>query len=129
MIRIGLNGFGRIGRAITRIISNSKDIKLVAVNEIDDDIENLLYLLKYDTTYGKFTKALDLKNKNNLTINNHTIHFYSKSLIDKVPWDKHDIDLVIDASGVEQNVINSKNILNKKLEKVIQKSIYQMICW
>ena len=56
MIRIGLNGFGRIGRAITRIISNSKDIKLVAVNEIDDDIENLLYLLKYDTTYGKFTK-------------------------------------------------------------------------
>ena len=119
MIRIGLNGFGRIGRAITRIISNSKDIKLVAVNEIDDDIENLLYLLKYDTTYGKFTKALDLKNKNNLTINNHTIHFYSKSLIDKVPWDKHDIDLVIDASGVEQNVINSKNILNKKLEKVV----------
>lgn len=119
MIRVGLNGFGRIGRAITRIISNSNDINLVAVNDIDDDTENLTYLLKYDTTYGKFTKSLKLKNKNNLLINNNNIHFYSESLIDKVPWHKHKIDLVIDASGVEQNVINSKKILSDELRKVI----------
>ena len=119
MIRVGLNGFGRIGRAITRIITNSKDINLVVVNDIDDDTENLLYLLKYDTTYGKFTKNVELKNKNNLLINNNNIKFYSESLIDKVPWHKHKIDLVIDASGVEQNVINSKKILNKELRKVV----------
>ena len=79
MIRVGLNGFGRIGRAITRIISNSNDINLVAVNDIDDDTENLTYLLKYDTTYGKFTKSLELKNKNSLLINNNKIHFYSET--------------------------------------------------
>ena len=43
MIKIGLNGFGRIGRSITRIVSNAKDIKLVVVNEINQDIENLAY--------------------------------------------------------------------------------------
>jgi len=56
MIRVGLNGFGRIGRAITRIISDRRDMKLVAINDIDDDIENLSYLIKYDSTYGSFKK-------------------------------------------------------------------------
>ena len=46
MIKIGINGFGRIGRAITRIISNSQNIKITAINDIDDDVKNLAYLLK-----------------------------------------------------------------------------------
>ena len=58
MIKIGLNGFGRIGRAITRILSDSKAMRLTVVNELDRDIENLGYLIKYDSIYGKFQKTV-----------------------------------------------------------------------
>ena len=57
MIKIGLNGFGRIGRAITRIASDRKDLKIVAINDIDEDISNLSYLcLKQEIsrTFQKF---------------------------------------------------------------------------
>ena len=53
MIRIGINGFGRIGRALFRINLLHKEYEIVAINEIDPDIDNMAYLLKYDSTYGK----------------------------------------------------------------------------
>ena len=106
-LKVGINGFGRIGRAITRIISDLKDINVAAINDIDDDTENLSYLLRYDTIYGKFKHNVKLKSKNNLLINDNTVQFYSESMIDNVPWHDHKIDLVIDASGVEKNVFIS----------------------
>ena len=63
MIKIGINGFGRIGRAITRIISNSQNIKITAINDIDDDVKNLAYLLKYDSIYGKFKQQVKAEKK------------------------------------------------------------------
>jgi len=119
MIKVGINGFGRIGRAITRIISDLKDINVAAINDIDDDTENLSYLLRYDTIYGKFKHNVKLKSKNNLLINDNTVQFYSESMIDNVPWHDHKIDLVIDASGVEKNVISSKKIIKNDLTKVV----------
>ena len=46
MIRVGLNGFGRIGRVVTRILSTKRKFKLVLINEVDDDVKNLAYLFK-----------------------------------------------------------------------------------
>ncbi len=66
MIKIGLNGFGRIGRAITRILSDSKAMRLTVVNELDRDIENLGYLIKYDSIYGKFQKSVKTHKSKNL---------------------------------------------------------------
>ncbi len=63
MIRVGINGFGRIGRALTRIASNMEDLKIVAINDIDEDKKNLAYLLKYDSIYGQFEKDIILKKK------------------------------------------------------------------
>ena len=120
MIKIGLNGFGRIGRSITRIVSNAKDIKLVVVNEINQDIENLAYLIKYDTIYGKLNKKVRVsKNKNIIQIDDNKIKFFSKTKIHEVEWNKFGIDLLIDATGTEINVINSRKVLGKKLSKVI----------
>ena len=87
MIKIGLNGFGRIGRAITRIASDRKDLKIVAINDIDEDINNLSYLLKYDSTYGKFKKKLKTS-RNKFFINKNIINFYSFPDILDVPWKK-----------------------------------------
>ena len=60
MIKIGINGFGRIGRIITRIILEKKNIKVVAVNDIDNDIKNFAYLLKYDSIYGVLKKDISI---------------------------------------------------------------------
>ena len=57
MIRIGINGFGRIGRAFFRINLRHKLYEIVAVNDIDHDLNNMAYLLKYDTTYGKLNEC------------------------------------------------------------------------
>ena len=66
MIKIGINGFGRIGRAITRIISNSQNIKITAINDIDDDVKNLAYLLKYDLYTVNLNNKSKLKKKSNI---------------------------------------------------------------
>ena len=62
MIKVGLNGFGRIGRAITRILAEKRNFKIIVINEIDEDVENLAYLLKYDSIYGKFKGNIKLLN-------------------------------------------------------------------
>ena len=120
MIKIGLNGFGRIGRAITRIVAEKKEFEIKVINEIDEDLSNLAYLLKYDTIYGKSRfKISILKEGNSLAINNKNIKFYSKKNIQDVDWEKNEVDIVIDATGVQSNVDNAKKILSKKIKKVL----------
>ena len=118
MIRVGLNGFGRIGRSIARIISEKKDIKLVLINDVDSDIQNLCYLLKYDSVYGIFQKKISSK-KNKILINNKSINFFSKKLINQVPWQKYNIDDVIDATGLNENVKQSKKLIKSGIKKVL----------
>ena len=118
MIRVGLNGFGRIGRAITRIISDRRDMKLVAVNDIDDDIENLSYLIKYDSTYGSFKKKISTF-KNSLFINKNKINFYSKKNIINVPWKKNKVDILIEATGLSNNIKQTKNLTKNVVKKVL----------
>ncbi len=120
MIHVGINGFGRIGRAVTKIISRSKNIKVSVINEIDDDINNLYYLLKYDSIYGKFDQKVKVDNKKKIiSIGKNKIKIFSKKNIDDVNWKNFKLDLVIDATGVEKNIINAKKIINNKLSKVI----------
>lgn len=119
MIRVGINGFGRIGRALARIIYNHDDIMLVAINDIDPLIDNHAYLLKYDSIYGRFNKPVEIKGKSKLIINNGEVRFYAKNNISQVPWHENDLDVVIDSSGTESNVLQARKILNAKLRKVV----------
>ena len=118
MIKIGLNGFGRIGRAITRIASDRKDLKIVAINDIDEDINNLSYLLKYDSTYGKFKKKLK-KSRNKFFINKNIINFYSFPDILDVPWKKNKVDVLIEATGLAKNIKNSSKLVKKGIKKIL----------
>lgn len=118
MIRIGINGFGRIGRAIYKISRMAKNIKVVVVNDIDPDYKNLGYLLKYDSIYGRYHTKVDI-NKNGLLVNGDQVDFYSQEKITSVPWKKYGIDIVIDASGVENNVLLSHELVKYDIEKVI----------
>jgi len=59
MIKIGINGFGRIGRAIFKINQKHNYFDIVHINDIDPDIKNMIYLLQYDSTYGKYEKNIN----------------------------------------------------------------------
>ena len=76
MINIGINGLGRIGRAVTRIVTNSKDLRISVINDIDEDVKNLTYLLKYDSIYGKFNQKIQSTSKDKISINNKEVKFY-----------------------------------------------------
>jgi len=121
MIRVGINGFGRIGRAIFRINELGSNFEIVAINDIDPNVENHAYLLKYDTIYGRFSANVVANNGDRqMVVNDKPIHFYDKDKINNVPWEKHDVDIVIDASGVYENVILSGDLIKKgSVNKVI----------
>lgn len=118
MIKIGINGFGRIGRSITRIISSKKDLKIVAINEINNDLDNLGYLLKYDTIYGKLKNKINVT-KSEIKIDNKRTKFFCKKDITEVPWNKLGIDVVIDATGVAKNVKDAKKIIKNNVKKIV----------
>ena len=119
-MKIGINGFGRIGRAILRINYIQSEFEIVAVNDIDPNIDNHAYLLKYDTQYGRFKGKVRSDAKNNhLIVDGQNIHFFSEENIDQVPWDNYDVDVVLDSSGIYSNVIHGKQLLESSRVKHI----------
>ena len=68
--------------------SQTEGIRVSAINDIDQDVKNLSYLLKYDIIYGKFDKKINFISNNKISINNQIINFYSKNEIQKVPGQK-----------------------------------------
>jgi len=97
-MRVAINGFGRIGRSVFRILNDAPDIKVVAINDLSDQ-NALAYLLKYDTVMGRFSGTVSLEGNIMDTGNEHV-----KMLVERdpssLPWDELDIDVVIEATGV-----------------------------
>jgi len=117
MIKVGINGFGRIGRAIFRVNLLKKYFDIVAINDINPNIDNIAYQLNYDTLYG----PLDDKYKSiNGTISNstHSIKILNEKYIQDVPWKENGVDFVIDASGVYENVLEAAQVIEKGVKKV-----------
>ena len=118
-IRIGINGFGRIGRSVTRKIMQDPRFELVVVNEIESDLMNLEYLLKFDSVYGRFI-GITKTESDLLFINQQKIKFFSKSSIGDVPWESYNLDVLIEATGVNANIVASKTLVNsKKVKKIV----------
>ncbi|MHB8660339.1 MAG: type I glyceraldehyde-3-phosphate dehydrogenase [Minisyncoccota bacterium] len=95
-IRVAINGFGRIGRAFTRL-SHGRDIELVAVNDLGS-LENLAYLLKYDTVYGRAPFSVEAKN-GALFIDGKEVKFLQEKDPTQLPWKKLNIDVVVESTG------------------------------
>ncbi len=95
-IRVAINGFGRIGRAFTRL-SHGRDIELVAVNDLGS-LENLAYLLKYDTVYGRAPFSVEAKN-DVLVVDGKEVKFLQEKDPTQLPWKKLNIDVVVESTG------------------------------
>jgi glyceraldehyde 3-phosphate dehydrogenase len=99
--RIAINGFGRIGRAFVRQSFNRPEIEIVAVNDLGS-LENLAYLLKYDTVYGRAPFSVEAK-EGKLIINGKEVTFCSEKDPALLPWKDLDIDVVVESTGFFTN--------------------------
>lgn len=97
-IRIGINGFGRIGRLVFREMMTRKDITVVALNDLSD-APTLAYLLKYDSTFGKFPGTVEVKD-GALVVNGTSIRVVAEKDPAKLPWKELNVDFAIEATGV-----------------------------
>ena len=97
-IRIGINGFGRIGRLVMRAAAERQDIEVVAINDLLDT-DYIAYLLKYDSTHGLFDGDISVDN-NSLIVNGKTIRITSERDPAALKWDEVDVDVVVESTGL-----------------------------
>ena len=97
-MRIGINGFGRIGRTVFRILNRQQDIDVVAINDLAND-DVLTYLLKYDTVMGPLKDSVSIKS-GVLTTSNHSIKMLNEHDPSALPWNELGVDVVIESTGV-----------------------------
>ena len=97
-IRIGINGFGRIGRLVMRAAAERNDIEVVAINDLLDT-DYIAYLLKYDSTHGLFDGEVTVDN-NNLVVNGKTIRITSERDPAALKWNEVDVDVVVESTGL-----------------------------
>ncbi len=101
MARIAINGMGRIGRAALKIVLETPELDLVAVNDIVP-IDNIAYLLQYDTAYGRYDKTVEAAD-GNLVIAGQNYPYLSEKDPAQLPWGDMDVDIVVECTGIFRN--------------------------
>jgi len=117
-MRVAINGFGRIGRSVFRILDKRKDINVVAINDLFDH-SALAYLLKYDTVMGGFGDANVRLEGDVLYTSNDTVKMLTYRNPAELPWKELDIDVVIEATGVFRTKESLTNHLTAGAKRVI----------
>ena len=102
-IKVGINGFGRIGRLVFKVIENRRlngeDIEVVGINDPFTDTNYMTYLLKYDSVHGKCNYQLD-SNDESITVNNKNIKIFSNRNPSQIQWNSVDTDVVVECTGI-----------------------------
>lgn len=118
-MKIAINGFGRIGRLFLRqaFASGNKNFEFVAINDLGD-IQNLAYLLKYDTVYRAYDKSVEVRDSS-LVIDGRPIRFFQIKDPAQLPWKELDVDLVIESTGVFESYEKAKVHLDQGAKRVL----------
>src|SRR3989338_3139828 len=118
-VRIAINGFGRVGRLFFRQAFSLPEIEIVAVNDLGD-IENLAYLLKYDTVYRVFNKPVKAdKNESALVVDGKDVKVFQEKEPAKLPWKNLDIDIAVEATGLFDSFVKAKVHLDAGARRVV----------
>ena len=96
-IKIGINGFGRIGRRLFRLLHEHPQIEVVAINDKANGA-TLAHLLKYDSIHGIFPPEISYQDAV-LYVDQQVVHLYQESDPERIPWKNHDLDLIVEATG------------------------------
>lgn len=97
MIKLAINGFGRIGRNAFKIAFERRDVKIVAINDLTDT-KTLAHLLKHDSSYGTYDRDVKF-DEENLIVDGEKIRVFSEKEPKKLPWGEYQVDVVIESTG------------------------------
>ncbi|MCG7333526.1 type I glyceraldehyde-3-phosphate dehydrogenase [Salinicoccus roseus] len=116
--KVAINGFGRVGRTVLRrLLDTDSELELVAVNDVAD-IENLAYLLEFDTTYGRLKRNVEVRD-NILVVGESEIRVCQEADAKDLPWKELEIDIVLEATGLYTTADKAKAHLEAGAAKVL----------
>ncbi|MFS4469306.1 type I glyceraldehyde-3-phosphate dehydrogenase [Maribacter sp. 2210JD10-5] len=116
-LKIGINGFGRIGRLVFRTTVKRGDVDVVAINDLLD-VEHLAYLLKYDSVHGKFDGTVDVKD-GNLIVNGKTVRITAERDPKNIAWDAADAEIVAECTGIFTTLETAQYHIDGGAKKVV----------
>ena len=117
MIKIAINGFGRIGRNAFKIAFERRDVKIVAINDLTDT-KTLAHLLKHDSSYGTYDRDVQYDDEN-LIVDGEKIRVYAEKEPKNLPWKDHRVDVVIESTGFFTDPAKAADHLAAGAEKVV----------
>ena len=116
-MRIAINGFGRIGRSVFRILNSKPDVDVVAINDIFDK-GALAYLLKYDTVMGRFPETLSLEG-DILKTESQSVKLVAERDPSSLPWGEMGVDIVVESTGIFRTKAQLENHLSAGAKRVV----------
>src|SRR6056300_151502 len=116
-IRIGINGFGRIGRLVFRSAMKQDDVTVVGINDLLD-IEHLAYLLKYDSVHGKYDGTVEV-NGNNLVVDGHAVRISAERDPAAIGWGEMNTDVVAECTGIFTTLEKAQSHIDGGAKKVV----------
>lgn len=115
-LKLGINGFGRIGRIAFRVAASRPNIEIVGINDLLD-VEHLAYLLKYDSVHGKFNGTVEVKN-GNLIVNGNEIRVTAERNPEDLKWDAVGAEVVLDCTGIFTSLEGAQKHITAGAKKV-----------
>jgi glyceraldehyde 3-phosphate dehydrogenase len=117
MTKVGINGFGRIGRLAFRAAIERKDVEVVGINDLVDP-EYMAYMLKYDSTHGKFSGTVEAKG-GNLVVNGKTIRVTAEKDPSNLKWNEVGAEIIIESTGLFLTIADAQKHINAGAKKVV----------
>ena len=117
MIKLAINGFGRIGRNAFKIAFERRDVKIIAINDLTDT-KTLAHLLKHDSSYGTYDRDVKF-DEENLIVDGEKIRVYAEKEPKNLPWKDHRVDVVIESTGFFTDPAKAAAHLEAGAEKVV----------
>jgi len=116
-LRLGINGFGRIGRIAFRATVDRPDVEVVAINDLLD-VEHLAYLLKYDSVHGRFNGTVDVKD-GHLVVNGKKVRITAERDPKNLKWDEAGVDIVAECTGIFTTLETAQGHIDAGAKKVV----------
>eukprot|EP00045_Choanoeca_perplexa_P012686 m.139779 g.139779 ORF g.139779 m.139779 type:complete len:336 (-) comp16098_c1_seq1:79-1086(-) len=117
-IKVGINGFGRIGRIVLRAALNNPEVEVVAINDPFMDLDYMVYMFKYDSTHGFFTGSVESKD-GKLVINGNSISHHQSMKPEEIPWGSDGAAVVVESTGIFTDIAGASKHLQGGAKKVV----------
>ena len=117
-VKVGINGFGRIGRLVFRAALNNPEIEVTGINDPFIDVEYMVYMLKYDTVHGQFKGTIEVKD-GKLVVDGKTIAVYGSMKPTEIPWKECGAEYIVESTGVFTTIDSASAHIIAGAKKVV----------